>query len=176
MERTGMYEFNPDYLSPKQLRALDFAAERHQQQTYGQSSIQKPMPYLKHLVDVFLVAREYSAHHDILVSALLHDVLEDIHTNRTELGILFGSHIARIVWKVTDEPGATRKERKEATLEKTASIAESRELKLYDRIANVRQRDKIDMYRKEQEMFSDFLRMPNENTRAWFELDKLLEI
>jgi (p)ppGpp synthase/HD superfamily hydrolase len=76
---------------------------------------------------------------DVIVqmAGWLHDVLEDTATSKTELVRNFGEEIADIVYRVTDEPGADRTERKRKTYRKIRGHYNATTVKLCDRIANV---------------------------------------
>ena len=68
----------------------------------------------------------------------MHDLFEDTAaTPELMIGLGADPQAVAIAEKVTDEPGATRKERKLKTYPKIATDAEAIVLKLADRIANV---------------------------------------
>ena len=97
----------------EQARTLALAS--HAGQLYGD------VAYAKHLESVIEVLERFGARLDddwtapILVAGWLHDAVEDtpldLDTVRTQLG----DTVADLVWRVTDEPGANRRERKAAT-------------------------------------------------------------
>lgn len=86
--------------------ALAFAQERHKGQTRpgGESQVE-------HVMRVALLAAQFawdegllgSDAEDVVVSALLHDVLEDTSTTDDELAEQFGGRVARIVRAVSHE-------------------------------------------------------------------------
>ena len=96
--------------------------------------------YTAHLLEVVAVAREHGTTDSIkLIARLLHDVFED--TTRTPADALaagFHPRSVQLAELVTDEPGETREEKKKKTYPKIAADADAVELKLDDRIANVR--------------------------------------
>src|SRR5262245_31138361 len=108
MEPTKLFE---------QARQLAIAA--HGNQTYGDK------PYEHHLRAVVDVLKRFGASLEdastapLLIAAWLHDSLEDTALSRAEVETNFGAEVTELVWRVTDEPGATRKERKPATYRKT---------------------------------------------------------
>lgn len=95
----------------------------------------------------------------------------------------FGSEVAEIVRRVTDEPGKNRRERKQATYQKTKQSPAAVTLKLADRIANVAASKAnnpglFQMYAKEYSEFQNQLyqESSNELTRnLWQELNRYFE-
>lgn len=158
-------------------RARAFAAEAHRDQQYG------AQPYTVHLAAVEGVLRRFGATEEadveLLVSAWLHDVIEDTGRTREELQVSFGERVAELVWAVTDEPGANREERHARTFPKTRSVPGAVRLKLADRIANLEaarehRRDLFQMYRREHADFESQLRRPGEHDEMWEHLASLL--
>lgn len=138
------------------LKAKEFAVKAHGQQMYGDK------PYVVHLEHVHEVMKQYRHSNTdllILMAAWLHDVLEDTATSKTELVRNFGQKIADIVYRVTDEPGADRTERKRKTYRKIRGHMDATSVKLCDRIANVEASsdvpEKLKMYKNEYREFRD---------------------
>jgi (p)ppGpp synthase/HD superfamily hydrolase len=78
-------------------KALAFAAEAHRNHRRKGASQE---PYINHLIEVLdLVASVEGDDMDVLVAALLHDVLEDTRTGYDELDAVFDDRVARIVHK-----------------------------------------------------------------------------
>jgi (p)ppGpp synthase/HD superfamily hydrolase len=74
-------------------KALGFAAEAHRNQRRKGTSQE---PYLNHLIEVLdLVASVEGGDMDVLIAALLHDVLEDTRTGYDELAAAFGEPTER---------------------------------------------------------------------------------
>ena len=156
-----------------------FAAQKHAGQKYGDKE------YTEHLKEVSQVIRRFgyeftpSDFELLLECAFLHDTLEDTSTTKQELEEQFGKEVAELVYLVSDEPGKSRKERKQKTYPKIASSGTAIALKLADRIANVEHCIKtksplLDMYRKEHKDFKRYL----ENGKLqsmWAVLDTLME-
>jgi len=158
--------------------ARNFAIEKHANQKYGDK------PYIYHLDKVRSVCDEFDLNLPTTIAAYLHDVLEDTDTTYEELVENFGERVAGIVYGVTDEEGATRKERKEKTYPKIASNYDSTLLKLADRISNIREsikdgrQDLVEMYRSEHREFLKHLFCSDAQTNEmamWIELENLLE-
>ena len=88
-------------------RALLVATKAHSGQTYD------IYPYDYHFKRVAEIATIYGYDEAIIVSCLLHDVLEDTELSYNDIKTAFGEEVAEIVYSVTDELGRNRKERKE---------------------------------------------------------------
>lgn len=110
----------------------------------------------------------------VVAATWLHDVIEDCGVKRKEIDELFGTLVGELVWRVTDEPGATRAIRHALTYPKMREFPLSIFIKLCDRIANVEQGGAIDMYVKEQEDFHRNLHTRGQFTQMWLHLDGLL--
>lgn len=98
------------------------------------------LPYTHHLQDVERTLREFGeTRKTLLEAAWLHDVLEDTPAAFDEVLQVFGKEVADLVYAVTNEPGANRKERHKLTYPKIkAAGPDAIRLKLADRISNVR--------------------------------------
>jgi hypothetical protein len=161
-------------------KAKEFAVKAHGQQMYGDK------PYVDHLEHVHEVMKRYRhTNPDIIVqmAGWLHDVLEDTATTKTELVRNFGEEIADIVYRVTDEPGADRAERKRKTYSKIRGHYDATAVKLCDRIANVEASsdvpEKLNMYRSEYREFRDAVcdrSLDSLLWKLWRHLDQLLGV
>lgn len=149
-------------------RAIEFANLHHGDQMYGDA------PYLTHLVQVAMTLVRFGYHpgvgtleeqdiaRNLLVAAILHDVIEDTEVTRQEVIDEFGEEVALLVYAVTNEPGRNRKERHARSHPKLFSIPHAMTLKLADRIANVENchatgSNLLYMYRKEWKAFKEKL-------------------
>ena len=95
-------------------KALAFAAEAHRNQRRKGASQE---PYINHLIEVLdLVASVEGGDMDVLIAALLHDVLEDTRTGYDELAAAFGERVARIVQENSDDMTLPKPERRRARL------------------------------------------------------------
>lgn len=132
-------------------KAIDYAIVAHGDQMYGK------LPYSVHINAVVEVGKELGLDEELLCACALHDVLEDTKVNYTYLSANFGSHVAEIVYRVTDELGRNRKERKEKTYPKIGSSTAAILVKTCDRIANLRhsvaKANLLGMYVSEHEDF-----------------------
>lgn len=159
------------------LRFAKFAAARwHEGQMYS------GIPYTHHLADVETeVVRHWPKWwkaeelEHMRAAAWLHDVIEDREIKRKELEEQFGPFVAELVWRVSNEPGQSRRIRQALTYPKTREHPQAVYLKLCDRLANVRQGgSQARKYREEQDTFRRMLYSPGEFDEMWDELDALL--
>lgn len=137
-EAVKKYHPSPDLPLIKQ--ALAFAKEHHSGQTRASGE-----PYLTHLVETALLVCRLQLDVDSVVSALLHDTIEDCGVTRETLEKEFGSEIAAIVEGVTK---LTRiefesKEEKQAESFRKMLLAMAKDIrvilvKLCDRLHNMR--------------------------------------
>ncbi|MEO9944051.1 HD domain-containing protein [Paraglaciecola sp.] len=123
------------YLVPQRLIvALNMAAKAHaaQRRKYDQS------PYLNHLVEVMLLLVKFG-HDDenLLISALLHDAIEDTNISYDELNQKFGNKVAETVLSLSDNKRLSLQERRLEQLKKAKSGSQNHQLiKLSDAISN----------------------------------------
>ena len=119
------------------LQAVGFAAEKHRDhRRKGETAA----PYINHPSAVARQLAEAGLEHntDLLMAAVLHDVVEDTETTFEEVRSLFGQRVASIVAEVTDDKSLTQDERKRRTVDAIAGKSEeARLLKISDLIANV---------------------------------------
>lgn len=116
----------------KIIECWDFASKHHKGQWYGSK------PYMYHLKKVSDVAMDYKyTDKSILMSCLLHDIIEDTEITYKDVKENFGEEVAEIVYCVTDELGRNRKERKSKTYKKIRNNPKSIVVKLCDRISNI---------------------------------------
>lgn len=145
---------------------------------HGTQDYDGVFPYKKHLDDVVDVLKRFGFSGKYIVAGYLHDIIEDTALSYNKVKKHFGYEVAEMVYCVTDELGRNREEKKTKTLPKTASNPDAIILKLADRIANIEHGGKVDMYRKEYEVFHQFLfaRTPDGAKEMWRCLEKLLKL
>src|SRR5450432_1769221 len=120
------------------LSAAHFAAEKHaNQKRKGKAG----EPYVNHLLEVahLIAGAIQETDSDLVVAALLHDVIEDAGVTKEELVGRFGSDVAELVAEVTDDkslPKAERKRLKVETAPKKSVRAQA--IKVADKISNLR--------------------------------------
>ncbi len=88
-------------------QAIRAAAVLHKDQLRKGSM---PFPYVTHLVATSFTLLDYTHDEDIIISALLHDTLEDTDYTLDELQEDFGSRVREIIETVT-EPKSTSKQK-----------------------------------------------------------------
>ena len=143
------------------IKAADFAAFKHRRQRRKDA---EASPYINHPLALARVLRIEAgiADVDVLVSAILHDTVEDTETSVEELEREFGKVVAGIVAEVTDDKRLPKPERKRLQVEHAPHISSQAKLvKLADKICNLR--DVVD---------SPPAHWPLERRRAYFEWAK----
>lgn len=135
-----------------------FAIEVHGGQKYDN------FPYIKHLEDVHNILIRFNINDPaLLISAFLHDSIEDSAASYNKILKKFGFDVAELVYAVTDELGRNRKERHEKTYPKIKGNLKAIILKLADRIANIEfgindtEKSLFNMYKKEYSEFKNNL-------------------
>lgn len=171
--------------------ARRIALEAHKGQTYppvgysdGIEHRGKSMPFDIHLGHVIGVLHRfgYGHDHDLVASAWLHDVLEDTTYFSGDLSAvtILNSEIDGMVRAVTDEPGATRIERKLKTYPKMVAKPKSIILKQSDRIANLESSlngypKYLAMYLNEHDTFVSTLAPAGGDADMWSHIGLLIE-
>lgn len=121
------------------LDAADFAARVHQnQRRKGRSK----RPYIGHCIEVAstLVSVGKVDDANVIVAALLHDVVEDTDTTNDQIREKYGPVVADLVAEVTDDKSLKKKERKNLQIEHASTLSPgARLIKIADKIANVRE-------------------------------------
>ena len=118
------------------IKAAEFAAEKHKfQRRKGFLRI----PYVNHPLKVCKLLSDVGEHNlDLLVSAILHDVLEDTDATFEELNKLFGESISSIVFEVSDNMKLSEMERKELQISKAPFLSDNAKLiKISDKYCNI---------------------------------------
>ncbi len=190
---------NQDTKLEKVFAAREFAARAHAEQKYGTE------PYLVHLDEVASLCllhlpgigtwdpaepggrRFRHLIVDCLVTAYLHDVLEDTEATRGEISALFGEEAAARAELLSDPPGKNRKERK-AALHHRLELLDEREpvgavvigVKVMDRLANLRRSSSdspalLEMYQRESAAFKKACFRTGMCGQAWGEISRLSE-
>jgi guanosine-3',5'-bis(diphosphate) 3'-pyrophosphohydrolase len=120
------------------LHALSFAAYKHRDQ---RRKDREASPYINHPIPVASTLANIGHVDDLvtLVSAILHDTIEDTETTGAELEREFGPEVRKVVEEVTDDKGLPKAERKRLQIEHARTIsARARLVKLGDKISNIR--------------------------------------
>ena len=131
---------NPDADFDLILKAFDFASKAHEGQVRLSGN-----PYIIHLLEVSLILARFKMDTTVIVSGLLHDIVEDTDTTLDVIRDEFGDNIASLVASVTKIGRIsfrTREERQAESFRKML-LAMARDLrviiiKLADRLHNMR--------------------------------------
>ena len=120
------------------IEALTFAAERH---VFQRRKGCDKVPYINHPLKVVYVVNHIGKINDpeILVAAVLHDVLEDTQTSADELKERFGERITNLVVELTDDMSLSYEDRKREQIKHAFLLSKDAKLiKMADKIANIR--------------------------------------
>jgi guanosine-3',5'-bis(diphosphate) 3'-pyrophosphohydrolase len=132
--------YNPDADIALLRRAYDYSARMH-----GEQKRESGEPYVTHPLNVALIATHLKLDVPSIVTALLHDVVEDTTSSLVEIESLFGAEVARLVDGVTKVSKITFSSRAEKQAEnfRKMIIAMAQDIrvvliKLADRLHNMR--------------------------------------
>ncbi len=122
----------------KLARAYHFAASWHVgQRRKGEAA----EPYINHLTEVgeLVAVATDGADSDLVVAAVLHDIIEDTPATAGEIATVFGPRIAALVAEVTDDKGLPKTDRKRLQVEHARHASSGAKIiKLADKISNLR--------------------------------------
>jgi hypothetical protein len=119
-------------------KALAFAAEAHRNQRRKGAAQE---PYLNHLIEVvdLVVQTTDNADIDMVIAALLHDVVEDTPRTYEDVATSFGERVAEIVRENSDDMSRPKADRRRARIAAMAlKSKEARIVKMADIISNLR--------------------------------------
>lgn len=98
--------------SPRFIDAVRYATLKHATQTRKAANA-AVVPYIVHPLEAAQILAECGVtDEDILIAAVLHDVLEDTDGTEEDIRFKFGERVLGIVQEVTDDPLLDRKEQK----------------------------------------------------------------
>ncbi|MCU7878439.1 MAG: HD domain-containing protein [Candidatus Thiodiazotropha sp. (ex Lucinoma borealis)] len=120
------------------IRTLAFAARKHRDQRRKDV---EASPYINHPITLADILVNEGSVTDIetLITALLHDTIEDTDTTVDEIESEFGLVVAGLVMEVTDDNSLSKLERKELQIQHAPYLSKkARLVKLADKIANLR--------------------------------------
>jgi len=158
----------------------DFAIAKHGDQKYGKGD--KALPYIFHIDMTYEESLSHGLPSVVSRACIGHDIKEDTDATDAEVLAAFGEEETKIIDAVTDEPGATRKERKAATYPKIKNTPHATAVKLCDRIANLKACVEFDetgllkMYREEHPYFKEQLHVEGEYPSMWLEIDRIFAL
>ncbi len=127
----------------KIVEAIAFASERHKGQTRKGTG---KVPYINHPVKVAQLLSQFGEDDpDLIISAYLHDVIEDTTKNEQEIKELsdiilekFGENVLLTVLEVSDDKSLPVDERKRLQVIHTPKLSDrAKKLKIADKICNM---------------------------------------
>ncbi len=137
---SSVLAYNPQADTGLIRRAYDYSARMHAEQKRESGE-----PYVTHPLSVAIISTRLKLDLPSIVTALLHDVVEDTHVSLQEIESLFGAEVARLVDGVTKVSKITFSSREEKQAEnfRKMSIAMAQDIrvvmiKLADRLHNMR--------------------------------------
>lgn len=137
--------------------AAELAARRHAgQQRKGRGQ----EPYINHLAEVANLLSVASAGEDaeLIAAGWLHDTIEDTDTTRDELAQRFGLRVAGLVEEVTDDMALAKSERRRLqVVEAPTKSAGAKQIKIADKISNIRARIFAEPDAEQQLDLTDYL-------------------
>jgi (p)ppGpp synthase/HD superfamily hydrolase len=117
-------------------RAISFATDAHA----GQVRKYTGDPYIEHPLSVMAILQSVNADEELLIAAVLHDVVEDTPVELETVEAVFGERVAQLVDDLTDRSrpdDGNRRVRKQIDLEHTAQASpDAKTIKLADLIDN----------------------------------------
>ena len=120
------------------LQAANFAAEKHAGQKRKGAAAE---PYVNHLLEVAHLVSTAITEPDtnLIIAALLHDVIEDCGISKGDVEELFGGDVADLVAEVTDDKTLSKSERKRLqVVNAPKKSVRAQMIKLADKISNLR--------------------------------------
>lgn len=121
----------------KILSALEFASDKHKyQRRKGFTKI----PYINHPIKVARILSEKVTNPstELIIAAILHDVIEDTDTQPAEIKNLFGESVLNLVLEVSDDMSLTYNKRKALQIKKAPHLSSNAKLiKIADKLTNI---------------------------------------
>ena len=137
--------------------AAELAARRHSgQQRKGHGD----EPYINHLAEVanLLSVASNGEDAELVAAGWLHDTIEDTDTSHDELAQRFGLRVAGLVDEVTDDMTLAKSERRRLqVIEAPKKSAGARQIKIADKISNVRARIFFEPTFEQKDELADYL-------------------
>jgi guanosine-3',5'-bis(diphosphate) 3'-pyrophosphohydrolase len=119
------------------MKAALYAAEKHK---YQRRKGFNQVPYINHplkVVDTLIDCGEDDI--DLLVAAVLHDVIEDTDATEAELAELFNTEISKLVLEVSDDKDLPYTIRKEQQVKSAPKLShKAKQIKIADKICNIK--------------------------------------
>lgn len=121
----------------KILEALTFAAEQHK---YQRRAGFEPLPYINHILKVTdaLVNIGHEKDTALILSAILHDVVEDTNISFAEITEKFGHQVRSVVEELTDDMSLSYAERKRLQVQQAHQLSlPARKIRIADKASNL---------------------------------------
>jgi len=117
------------------LSAARYAAEKHAGQKRKGAAGE---PYVNHVIEVAHLVSTATDDVNVIVAALLHDVIEDTDVTAEEMSKHFGQDVTDLVVEMTDDKLLPKKERKRLQIEQAPHMSvRAQMIKLADKISNL---------------------------------------
>jgi len=118
------------------IKAAVYASEKHK---YQRRKGFNQVPYINHPLKVANLLSEYGENNeDLLVAAILHDVIEDTDATAEEISGFFNPHVSELVLEITDDKDLPYAVRKELQVKNAPSLsADAKKIKIADKICNI---------------------------------------
>jgi len=119
------------------ISATVFAAEKHK---YQRRKGFNQIPYINHPLKVSKLLSDCGeSDEDLLIAALLHDIIEDTDATVDDITNEFGQKVCDLVIEVTDDKDLPYAIRKELQIQNAPSLSfNAKKLKIADKICNIR--------------------------------------
>ena len=115
--------------------AIIFAAQMHKKQIRKGTDI----PYIVHPMEVMYILTENGCSRDVIISGILHDVLEDTKATPKEVEKLFGKRVLSLVLSETQDSAKVWKERRQEALSKIKKDSlEAQQVFCADKLSNIK--------------------------------------
>lgn len=118
--------------------ALRLAAEQHR---YQRRSGYDRLPYINHLIKVADAVLRIGGETDpdLLLAALLHDIVEDTEVTEADLARRYNPRVGRIVAELTDDMRLPHETRKRLQVERAPGLSPAaRKIRIADKACNMR--------------------------------------
>lgn len=146
-------------------KAITFAVQAHS----GQLRKGTKLPYIVHPMEVCAIVSRMTDDEDVLMAAILHDVLEDCKdVTEDQIYQMFGGHVAALVSQESEDKSLTWQQRKQHTLDRIAA-EESEEvlmIALADKLSNVISLSN-DYHRLGEKLWERF-NMKDKSMQGWY--------
>jgi (p)ppGpp synthase/HD superfamily hydrolase len=115
-------------------QAKEFATKAHE----GQFRKFGNKPYISHPADVANLVQKYGGNTDMIISAWLHDTVEDVGISFEEIKEKFGDKVASIVKELTNPADLDKSQKGKYLADKMSTMSsDALTIKLADRLSNV---------------------------------------